>query len=242
MIRQIYVPPVEIPERVHDDGHLLLWQVQGGSEITVEGESHQLAMGYALWIPAAARHSLKVSANSVVLPMFFGLQENATSLRVVTVIPVERDLRTLFLAHIQLENSIIRPPVNIARQILAVIERRPVLSAGVPMPVTPAAAGIAEVLVFNPGDDRTVEELASQAHTSARTIERAFKAETGVTLRRWRIVNRMEAAARLLGEGSVVDAVAHRVGYLSASAFRRAFKDHFGMAPGEYVARYRVER
>lgn len=235
------MPPVEVPERVHEDGHLLLWQVRGESEVVVDGEPRALATGHALWIPVGARHSLSVRANSVVLPMFFGTHENATTLRGVTVVPVERDLRTLFLAYIQLENTIIQPPVNIARQILALLERRPALSANLAMPRTPAAAAVAEVLLFNPGDDRTVDELAADVHTSVRTLERAFKAETGMTLRRWRLSNRMEVAAALLREGSGVDAVAHRVGYLSASAFRRAFTAHVGLAPGRYVARYGVE-
>lgn len=39
------------------------------------------------------------------------------------------------------------------------------------------------------------DQLAASVHTSARTVERAFRAETGMTLRRWRFLNRMEAAA-----------------------------------------------
>jgi AraC-like DNA-binding protein len=73
-------------------------------------------------------------------------------------------------------------------------------------------------------------------------VERTFQAETGMTLRQWRIRNRMEAAAILLRSGAAADAVAHRVGYTNVNAFRRVFKGHFGISPTEYSDRYRTRR
>ncbi len=59
-----------------------------------------------------------------------------------------------------------------------------------------------------------------------------------MTLRQWRIKNRMEAAGTLLWSRAGIEAVAHRVGYTNTSAFHRGFKTHFGMTPGQYIARY----
>ncbi|HJC84861.1 MAG TPA: helix-turn-helix domain-containing protein [Candidatus Corynebacterium faecigallinarum] len=67
---------------------------------------------------------------------------------------------------------------------------------------------------------------------SARSIERAFRAETGMTLRRWWRVARMQAAERLLTTSTTVDTVAQRVGCSSTNAFRRAFFDHHGFTRG----------
>ncbi|MEQ3552976.1 AraC family transcriptional regulator [Pseudonocardia nematodicida] len=239
---RVHVPPVSIEGRVEPDQHVLLWQVRGRSDFVVGSERLGLQVGLAMWIPAGARHSFTTHENSVLLPMFFEVAATATTLRAPTVITVDRDLRTLFLAFIQSTYSIIRPGVNIARQILALIEERPVLAVALPMPTTDAALSVAESLRFNPGDDRSVDELARSAHTSVRTIERAFLAETGMTLRRWRICNRMEAAGILLRSRTTADAVARRVGYANTSAFRRVFKGHFGMTPSQYIERFRVER
>jgi AraC-like DNA-binding protein len=172
------------------------------------------------------------------LPMFFEAADVATTLRGTATVRVDHELRTLFLAYIQSQQTIIRPDADIARQILSSLERQPVLSTNLVMPVSEAAGGIAEILRFNPGDSRTTEELAAHVHASLRTVERAFKAETGMTLREWRIQNRMECAVELLRSVRGVDAVAHRVGYTNTSAFRRVFKAHFGMTPSEYVTRY----
>lgn len=240
--RRLHIPAVSLPERVHPEAHMLLWQVRGESDVLLDDEPAAIAHGHALWVPAGIRHTLTVHANSVLLPMFFLVADTATTLDHVTVITVDRDLRTLFLAFVQSEATIIRPAANLARQILSLIEDEPVLATALPMPVSPAARAVAETLRFNPGDDRGVDQLAESVHTSTRTLERAFLAEAGTTLRRWRIRNRLEAAAILLRTATSVEAVAHRVGYADVSAFRRVFKAHFGTTPSGYAARYGVER
>lgn len=237
--RRLHIPAVSVPERVHDDDHLVLWQARGSAEAVLDGVDHPLSAGQALWVPAGTRHVLHVHANSVMLPMFFEVEGPATMLRGIATVRVDRELRTLFLSYIQSQQTIIRPDVDIARQILSMIERQPMLATALPLPVSEAAAAVAEILRFNPGDGRRAEELALQAHASLRTVEREFKAETGMTLREWRIQNRMERAAELLRSARSADAVAHRVGYTDVSAFRRVFKARFGMTPGEYVDRYR---
>ncbi|MBR8743112.1 AraC family transcriptional regulator [Nocardiopsis sp. MG754419] len=239
---RVHLPSVSLDGLVEDDKHLLLWQARGASDFVVEDEPRSLKVGQALWVPARTRHSFTVQADSVLLPMFFEAAMTATTLRGPTVITVDRDLRTLFLGFIQASYSRIRPDVNIARQILALIEERPVLVTDLPLPTTESALIVAESLLFNPGDDRGVDALAASAHASVRTIERAFLAETHMTLRRWRIRNRMEAAGILLRSHTTLDAVARRVGYTDTSAFRRVFKGHFGMTPSAYVARFRAAR
>lgn len=237
----IHLPAVEIVERVHDHQHLLLWQARGHSQLTLDGEHTALDSGHAVWIPANVRHDITVHANSVLLPMFFPVHENATTLQGVVVIAVDRDLRTLMLACVQAQNSIIQPNADIARQILTVLERTPVGRTVLPMPTSEVPLRVARSLHFNPGDGRTIADLAAAAHASARTVERGFIAETGMTFRQWRKENRMTAAAALFRSVTGVEAVARRVGYTDTSAFRRAFKAHFGLAPSDYARRYRAD-
>lgn len=236
--RNLHIPAVRVPERVHHDECMLLWQVRGTAEVVLDDVAYRVSAGRALWLPVGTRHVLHVHANSVMLPLFFGAVEVATTLHSVMEIAVDEELRTLFLSYIQSEQTIIRPEADIARQILSTLERRPALDTLLPMPVSAAAETIALMLRFNPGDGRGAEELAAAVHASLRTVERAFKAETGMTLREWRIRNRMESAAELLRSVRSVDAVAHRVGYTNASAFRRVFKARFGVTPTGYVAKY----
>lgn len=237
----VHLPPVTIEPHVNDDFHLLMWQVRGESDFVVDGAARTLGVGHALWLPSGARHGFTTRTNAVLLPLFFPVHDTATTLTSVSSITVDRDLRTLFLAHIQTTYTIIRPNIDIARQIFALIEDHPVVATHVPLPSSEPALTVAETLRFNPGDSRSVHQLAASAHTSARTVERAFLADTGITLREWRIRNRMETAAILLRAPTTIDAVAHRVGYTNTSAFRRVFKGHFGVTPSDYITRFRPQ-
>ena len=101
------------------------------------------------------------------------------------------------MAFLQSQASIICAEVNLARQILALIEQRPIASNALALPSHPQAKRIAELLIAIPSGDRTVKQFAELLHVSGRTIERAFLAETGLTLGQWRLKNCMESAAEL---------------------------------------------
>lgn len=238
----IYVPAVSIEERVHRGEHLLLWQARGRSRFSLAGKELPLLTEQGLWIPAGARHAFTVQPNSVLLALSFSTRRTATTLHEPTIVTFDADLRTLFLAAMQSQYSIVKPTADIGRQILALLEGAPSPHAALPLPVTETARSVAEMLRCNPGDSRGVSELAAGVHVSERTLERVFLAETGVTLRQWRILNRMETAALLLRDAASVEAVAHRVGYTDSSAFRRMFRRRFGVSPSEYVAAARVAR
>lgn len=236
---RVHLPPVTIDEHANSGFHLVMWQVFGESEFVLDGEPFVLHSGQAVWVPAGVRHYFTTREGSALLPILFDLDDLATTVGARGVITVDRDLYALFIAHYEQTYTIIQPEVDIDRQILALIEDSPVVAAGPPLPVSDQARVVAEALRFNPGDGRSVDELAASVHTSSRTIGRAFLAETGMTLRQWRIRNRMEAAGTLLLSPTSIDAVAHRVGYTTTSAFRRVFKEHFGISPSEFIARYR---
>lgn len=71
---------------------------------------------------------------------------------------------------------------------------------------------------------------------SARTLARAFAAETGLTFQQWRTHARLRAALPMLAHNAPLESVAHRVGYRSASAFVAAFRREVGATPGDYFA------
>lgn len=236
---RVWIPAAALSERKEERIHILLWQVRGRTDLTVGPARMTLEAGSAFWIPVGTRHSFVVHDNSVTLPLFFDAADTATTLTAPTPISVDRDLRTLMLAYTVSSTSAITPTANISRQLLSLIETSRRAPAAPPLPQTPSARAVAAALRFNPGDTRTAEELARSAHASLRTVERAFLAETSMTLRQWRIQTRMDAAAELLRADTTVQAVAQRVGYTHVNAFRRAFKAYSGMSPTEYLSRYR---
>jgi len=236
------IPPVEISERVHRTRSVLLWQARGRSRCELDGASDELAEGHALWIPAGVVHALHIGEDAVVLPLHLRARPAAGLLRTPTWISVDGELRTMILALLQVQNSIIRPDVDLERRLLQMLQERAVPPTGLPMPVSSSARAIAERLRDDPALGAPVAALASAHHVSARTVERAFLSETGMTLQEWRGRRRMEVAGSLLRRDDSPAIVAARVGYRDQSAFRRAFKKHYGMTPSGYALRHAVGR
>jgi len=80
----------------------------------------------------------------------------------------------------------------------------------------------------------TIDRLAAVATLSPFHFARAFKASTGLAPHQFVTARRMDRAKTLLRDSaaSVVD-VAHAVGLSNVSHFRRVFRQHLGVLPGE---------
>jgi AraC-like DNA-binding protein len=105
-----------------------------------------------------------------------------------------------------------------------------------PLPTDPRARDVADALVRDPADPRTLPQWGAQVGASARTLARAFAADTGIPFGRWRTALRLRAALPLLATGEPVGKVARRVGYETASAFVAAFRRETGLTPAAYFA------
>ncbi len=104
------------------------------------------------------------------------------------------------------------------------------------MPMSGLLRPIADAVRADPGDQRTLADWASRLGVSARTVTRAFNAETGTSFARWVAAVRAQHAVALLGRGWQIEAVAEEVGYRSASAFGVAFRRATGLTPGAFRA------
>ncbi|WP_207934368.1 helix-turn-helix domain-containing protein [Actinomadura sp. KC06] len=113
-------------------------------------------------------------------------------------------------------------------------------SAPLTLPEMPRATGaraVAEELIRDPAADLTVEQWATRALSSPRTLRRDFLAETGLTFEQWRLRSRLIAAVEFLAAGYDVDQVAARVGFASRNGFTRAFKQQYGLTPYDFRRR-----
>jgi transcriptional regulator GlxA family with amidase domain len=81
----------------------------------------------------------------------------------------------------------------------------------------------------------TVAQLARHAHTSERTFNRRFRAETGTTPLRWLHAQRVDHARRLLEASDLpVETVAQRCGFGSAAILRQHFRRVTATTPTAY--------
>jgi transcriptional regulator GlxA family with amidase domain len=86
----------------------------------------------------------------------------------------------------------------------------------------------------------TLENLAAEAATSIRTLNRRFQAETGQTPMQWVAGVRVRHAQELLERTSdSVEKIGCRVGFDSAANFREQFKRIAGVSPRTYRTTFR---
>jgi AraC family transcriptional activator FtrA len=87
--------------------------------------------------------------------------------------------------------------------------------------------------------EHTIESLAAHASMSPRTLQREFKASTGLSPYAWIVRERIERAKELL-EGSRLptEQIAERVGMGSPQVLRHHFRAQVGTSPAQYRARF----
>ncbi|MHC0466841.1 MULTISPECIES: AraC family transcriptional regulator [Kosakonia] len=118
--------------------------------------------------------------------------------------------------------------------ILDEIGSLPEVNLGLPMPQDARLLRVAQALSDSPDDDRRLEEWASWAGVSSRTLTRRFSAETGFSFNEWRQRIRLLKALELLAAGKQVTTVALELGYDNVSAFIALFRRVLGTTPARF--------
>lgn len=83
----------------------------------------------------------------------------------------------------------------------------------------------------------SIEELAGQLHVNRRYLTRLFHKETGMSIRDYLLMTRMQAASEYLHAGAGVRDTAERCGYEDASLFSKLFRKTYGVSPAGWRAK-----
>jgi AraC-like DNA-binding protein/mannose-6-phosphate isomerase-like protein (cupin superfamily) len=191
---------------------------------------------WAVWAPAGVAHALRFTGRTSLRTLYLrperwpGLPETSA------VIGVPALLRELILRAVELGMLDEREPGHVALAELVVHElrARPAPALELPLPRSARLRRVAEHLAGAPADRSGHAALARRFGIGARTLERGFAAETGLSLGCWRRQARFLHALRRLGAGAQVKQVAAEAGYRSPSAFVAAFRSALDTTPGRY--------
>ena len=97
----------------------------------------------------------------------------------------------------------------------------------------PKIGAVLSYINENLGRELSVDELAEQVYLSRYHFMRLFKAQTGSTVHAYVRQKRLLYAARLIREGESAARAAAESGFSDYSAFHRAFRESFGISPGQ---------
>jgi AraC-like DNA-binding protein len=216
--------------------HQLLFASSGAMTVTGDRTSWMIPPGRAVLIPAGTPHSIRMWGEVAMRSLYFPASAasavfGANGCRVISVSSLLRELilRVADLVALDARVAVEAHVMSVLLDELAAAHIEPLL---LPLPVDPRALKVADCILKDPADGATASVLARRCGLSARTLERLFRAETGMRFGLWRQKAKLLESVRVLVEGGSVTDAALQSGYSSVSAYIAAFKQTFGCTPG----------
>lgn len=215
----------------------LLYAVSGVMRVTTDIGVWVVPPQRAVWIPPGIEHHVKAQGTALSLRSLYidvsKRGELPDECCVVTVSPLLREL-VLAAMSIAADPPPDSPDSRLISVLLDQIEVLPMTSLHLPMIKDKRLRALADELMDDPGNPRTLEEWSSHVGASERTLARIFIKETGMTFGHWRQQVRLLDALARLARGDSVTEVAYDSGYASQSAFISMFKKALGKTPKKY--------
>jgi AraC-like DNA-binding protein len=200
--------------------------------------------GRAVWVPPALEHEVRMATAVAMRTVYVVAEALPAAPKEPCVVEVTPLLRELILEALRRP----RPyPLGGADErlfgvLLESISFREVAPLHLPSPRSVHLKALASRLSDDPADKRTLAAWAKATGTSARTLARSFRKETGLSFGAWRRQLRLMKALELLARGDSVTDVALALNHESTSAFIQTFRRHLGTTPARYFATERSTR
>ena len=216
----------------HPD-HQLAWAASGVLTVRTKEAAWVLPPTRALWIPAGLRHETLSDGAATMRSAY--LRPGLCPITWTEPTPVTA---SSLLAELigYLEANDLDPDRRARAEAVLVDLLQPVAMTTIDLrkPADDPARRVADQLVADPADGRTLAEWGREVGASERTLARGFLAGTGISFGRWRTRLRLQAALPELAAGEPVANVARHVGYESDSAFVQAFRRETGITPAMF--------
>lgn len=218
----------------HQHGqHQLIWARRGVLGVKIGELRWILPTTRALWVPADIPHQTGASTTAEMLSPFLLPARCAASWTAPTPIVVDDVLGPL-ISYLATD---LDPEARARAEGVVVDLLRPAAAKPIriPLPEDDRARAVAEIVLGDPADARTLDALARSVGSSRRTITRLFAQETGMPFNAWRAQVRVHASVTLLADGHAVERVSNAVGYATPSTFTATFRRVLGFTPSEYA-------
>ncbi len=212
----------------------LIYAAAGVTTVWTEAGSWVAPPHWAVWVPPGAFHSIRFAGDTQLRTLYLRPSVAAELPTECAAIEVSPLLREVVGRAVEIGALDEREPLHRALTVLILAEfrRSEVPPFDLPVPASEQARRAARLIEERP--EAAPADVARRVGLSARTLERRFLAETGMSLGSWRRHSRLLHALRQLAMGEPTKAAAQTAGYRTASAFVAAFRQMFGQTPGRY--------
>ena len=217
------------------DWHQLIYAIRGVMTVFTAEGTWVVPPHRAVWIPAGFSYRLETSGEVAIRSLYLWARRRRTALRcsVVNVTPLLRELivRTNLIGALDSAVPQQRRLMDVIYDELNMLKS---VSLQLPLPQDRRAAQFATLAAAEHGGKLPLTEMLRQAGASRRTLERIFRAETGMSLGQWRRRQKLLRALKLVAAGESVKTIAMELGYNRASAFVAMFRRELGQTPKRY--------
>jgi AraC-like DNA-binding protein len=232
-----YPAGAHVPDHAHGSDQLI-YAIQGIMEVSSGQSVWMIPPQFALWIPCGTFHRIRMTGEVCMRTLYFRPRAVLRASPLCSVLCVTPLLRELIVEAVRLRRLQTRNRQDRALRDLLVSHLASATSVPtvVTTPTDSRAKSVAQIIVDNPAESRSLAKLCAQQRVSVRTVQRIFRREVGCDMDSWRRQVRLNRAVQLLVAGYSVKEVAFAVGFRQASAFVAAFRRLFGSTPKAWTA------
>jgi AraC-like DNA-binding protein/quercetin dioxygenase-like cupin family protein len=214
----------------------LLFAAEGVMTVATRNESWIVPPQRAAWMPSRIEHRLAF-AGGIRFRTLYVEQDAVPGMPkkpvVLDVTPLLREL-ILRVMDLPLDYDEHGAEGRLAGVLLDELQKLAEFPIGLPIPAKGPLSIVCRGVLDRLGERSTLEDLATRHHTSARTLARRFRRDTGLSFAEWCRRARLVHAITWISEGRPVTSVALDLGYDSPSAFCAMFKRELGVPPTRF--------
>jgi AraC-like DNA-binding protein len=227
--------------RHHHDRSQLIFASSGVMRIVTPDGIWVVPPMRAVWVPAGVDHEVRISSAVQLRTLLIAPRVRISLPARCCVIEVSPLLRELITRATDLGDKLSRAfeGRHLVALILNELKVFSALPLQLPMPGDPRLVRICRGILEQPSDSRTCTQWGLIVGASARTLERRFYTQTGISFGAWRRQARLLAALDQLATNTPIANIAVDLGYRSASAFTAMFKRALGRQPSHFFGQPR---
>lgn len=227
-----------MPTHSHDEAQLT-FAASGMVQVHTQEGRWLVPPQLAVWIPAGVAHRVEVLTDAELWmvdwePSMARAWAPPTPLDLpftLRVTPLMKSLlETAFTCDISANKAEL-----VAKLMLHELTETAHAPTFLPLPTSPVARRVADLAFEDHQNRLNLDELASRAATSVRTVSRLFPLETGLTLKAWRQRARIVKAMDRLARGNAIANVSAEFGFSSTASFSSAFRQVTAMTPTMFL-------
>jgi AraC-like DNA-binding protein/mannose-6-phosphate isomerase-like protein (cupin superfamily) len=232
-----YPSSFRVPEHAHGSDQLI-YAISGLMEVSSGQSMWLIPPHFALWIPARTQHRIRMPGPVSMRTLYLrtGLTvRSEPGCAVLHVTPLLRELivETVCVSQLRVRN---RYECALRDLLISQLQRASPLPTFVTLPREPRALAVAQAVLRDAAESKSMAARCAEAGVSVRTIERVFRREIGIDFESWRRQVRLTKAVELLVSGFSIKEVAYKVGYRQSSAFVEMFRRTFGTTPRAWLS------